>query len=167
MFDQWDNVRRLLLVCVDAALEELPPALSRLLDALPDVHLTLWTAPELHGAAKALPCVGAILPLPASWLDNVEQAVATIRTGQYDAALIMSAPGSSPYGAAYTCYLAGVPVRVGQAAEFGGAVLSHRIIPPASPLPPAAHHLHLVTQLLRSSEEREATPQPARSRPIP
>ncbi len=145
MFDQWDRVRRLLLVCVDARLEELEPALSLLRDALPGVYLTLWAAP-----------------------DDAEQAVSAIRAGRYDAALILSAPGRSPYGAAYACYLAGVPIRLGQAVEFGGAVLSHRFIPPAPPLRPADHYLHLISQLLPpphghavAPAARQATPEAA------
>ena len=168
MFDPWNGVRRLLLVCVDALPEEVEPALSCLHDALPGVHLTLWAAPELHEAATALPGVAALLPAPGEWLDDLAQTVAVIRDGRYDAALILSAPGHSPYGAAYACYLAGVPVRLGQSAEFGGAVLSHCVIPPAFAVPPVDYHLHLVSRLLQSRSEREVTPEPAgHDGPIP
>lgn len=153
MFEQWEKVRRLLLVfgeSGDSVLDDLRPALSRLYAALPGVHLALWTAPRLREAASALPGVGAVLTFPTAWLEEIERVVATIAEGQYDAALLFSPPGGSPFGAAYACYLAGVPVRLGQSAEFGGAVLSHRVIPASPTLPPAEHYLYLVSQVVDS-----------------
>jgi hypothetical protein len=153
MSSQPDGARRLLLVYGErgaATLDDLRPALDRLRLALPGAHLTLWTAPELREAAKALSGVGALLDIPRCWLDDVEPAVSAIESGRHDAALIFSEPGNSPYAAAYACYLAGVPVRLGQSAEFGGAVLSLRIIPPSPALPPAAHYLCLVSQVVGS-----------------
>lgn len=150
MLEEWAGVRRLLLVCGEngePALDALQPALSRLRAALPGVHLSLWTAHRLRETAGALPGLDALLTFPAAWLEDVEPVIAAIRDARYDAALIFTAPGASPYGAAYACYLAGVPVRLGQSVEFGGAVLSHRIIPPSPALPPVAHHLHLVSQV--------------------
>lgn len=42
----------------------------------------------------------------------------------HDAAVLLTAPGEAPWGPAYLLYLAGVPVRIGRSAEFGGALLS-------------------------------------------
>jgi hypothetical protein len=67
-----------------------------------------------------------------------------INENAFDAAIIFSEPGASPYSAAYVCYLAGVTVRLGQSVEFGGGVLSQRILPSATSCPPAEHHLHLL-----------------------
>ncbi|NJL22052.1 MAG: hypothetical protein HC895_16540 [Leptolyngbyaceae cyanobacterium SM1_3_5] len=49
--------------------------------------------------------------------------------GGFDGAIVLTAPMQSPYPAAYRCYLAGIPIRVGQSIEFGGGVLSHCIEP--------------------------------------
>lgn len=68
----------------------------------------------------------------ASWLSADEatlvdwqQAIAWLRQGGFDAAVMLTAPGQSPYTLGYLCYLAGIPIRVGRSSEFGGQVLSH------------------------------------------
>ncbi|PZV07414.1 MAG: hypothetical protein DCF32_07330 [Leptolyngbya sp.] len=68
----------------------------------------------------------------ASWLSADEatlvdwpQAISWLRQGGFDAAIMLTAPGQSPYTLGYLCYLAGIPIRVGQSGEFGGQVLSH------------------------------------------
>ncbi|MBW4463225.1 MAG: hypothetical protein KME47_23735 [Nodosilinea sp. WJT8-NPBG4] len=67
----------------------------------------------------------------ASWLSADEatlvdwqQAIGWLRQGGFDAAVILTAPGQSPYTLGYLCYLAGIPIRIGQSGEFGGQVLS-------------------------------------------
>ena len=42
----------------------------------------------------------------------------------YDAAVLFTEPGEAPWGQAYRLYLAGVPMRIGRSAEFGGSLLS-------------------------------------------
>ncbi|MBD1874329.1 hypothetical protein H6F75_12615 [Nodosilinea sp. FACHB-131] len=66
-----------------------------------------------------------------SWLSADEatlvdwqQAIGWLRQGGFDAAVILTAPGKSPYTLGYLCYLAGIPIRIGQSSEFGGQVLS-------------------------------------------
>ena len=53
------------------------------------------------------------------------QLIPQLRDRRFDAAIILTQSGQSPYAAAYLCYLAGIPIRVGQSCEFGGSVLSH------------------------------------------
>jgi len=67
-----------------------------------------------------------------------------VRRGDFQAAIVFTRPGESPWLLAYTCYLAGVPLRAGQSVEFGGAVLSHPIRPPDDG---ADRHLALVEAL--------------------
>ncbi|KAF3885350.1 MULTISPECIES: glycosyltransferase family 9 protein [Nostocales] len=47
---------------------------------------------------------------------------------RFDAAVICTELGESPYSLAYICYLAGIPIRIGRSQEFGGSVLSKCII---------------------------------------
>jgi hypothetical protein len=61
---------------------------------------------------------------------NWPQAIAWLRQQQFDAAVILTAPGQSPYTLGYLCYLAGIPIRIGHSHEFGGQVLSHCSPPP-------------------------------------
>lgn len=69
--------------------------------------------------------------------------VAAVQACHFDAAIILTLPGQSPYQLAYLCYLAGIPIRLGQSHEFGGGVLSHCIQPPLDPVPPTQYILHL------------------------
>ncbi|MBD2091736.1 hypothetical protein H6F67_17980 [Microcoleus sp. FACHB-1515] len=66
--------------------------------------------------------------------------------GGFDAAIVLTAPKQSPYPTAYRCYLAGIPIRVGQSIEFGGGVLSH-CIQPIETDDVTAHHLHLLRSI--------------------
>jgi len=72
-----------------------------------------------------------------------EGAIAWIRQNHFDAALIFTAPSQSPYTLGYLCFLAGVPVRVGQSCEFGGQVLSHCLAVPEE----GDRHLALVESM--------------------
>lgn len=65
---------------------------------------------------------------------------------EFEAAIVLTAPGQSPYPVAYRCYLAGIPIRVGQSIEFGGGVLSH-CIEPIETDDPIAHHWHLLRSI--------------------
>ncbi len=71
--------------------------------------------------------------------------IETIQTSHFDAAIILTNPGQSPYQLAYLCYLAGIPIRLGQSQEFGGGVLSHCIKPPLDAVSPDQYILHLLT----------------------
>lgn len=64
----------------------------------------------------------------------------------FEAAIVLTVPKQSPYPAAYRCYLAGIPIRVGQSIEFGGGVLSH-CVEPIETDDPIVHHLHLLRSI--------------------
>lgn len=90
-----------------------------------------------------------------SWFYNgdrypVPQLVPQLKGHGFDAALILTAPGQSPFAAGYLCYLAGIPIRIGQSCEFGGGVLSLTLPPPdiLPNLPSNPNPLHPLLQLL-------------------
>lgn len=132
----------------------LGPALRAVKAAMPKARITLLCAPAGAQAAPLLPWVDDLLVHRAIWqdasgampLDPVREMafIETLRAGQYDAALIFTSFSQSPYPPAMACYLAGIPVRIGQSREFGGSLLSQWV----QPLPDAAHqtdrNLHLV-----------------------
>ncbi|WP_035994327.1 glycosyltransferase family 9 protein [Leptolyngbya sp. KIOST-1] len=95
-------------------------SLAELQGLCPQAHLTVvnpaQTAWLLHSQTGD----------PVDW----QQAIAWLRHQQFDAAVILTAPGQSPYTLGYLCYLAGIPIRIGQSHEFGGQVLSHCSPPP-------------------------------------
>ena len=61
---------------------------------------------------------------------EIQNAIATLQNGNFDAAVIFTHPKESPFSLAYLCYLAGISIRIGQSQEFGGQVLSHCLEPP-------------------------------------
>jgi hypothetical protein len=136
------SIRRLLAVCLeeDGSLPELEPAMQLLKRGLPGARLTLLALspappseakPSAAGPGTALSHVEEILDYPArSEPDALVDLISAVRRRRFDAALIFTQAGSSPYLGAYLCYLAGVRLRLGQSCEFGGAVLSHRFLPP-------------------------------------
>ncbi|MCU0547966.1 MAG: hypothetical protein MUC48_01340 [Leptolyngbya sp. Prado105] len=65
-----------------------------------------------------------------------------LRQRAFQAVLIFTQPHQSCYSLAYLCYLAGIPIRIGQSVEFAGGVLSTWIKPIA--VPAADYHLHLL-----------------------
>ncbi|MBD2257217.1 hypothetical protein [Pseudanabaena sp. FACHB-2040] len=125
-FEDWAALQRLLIWSADSP-KALQPALEALHQALPETALTVLESPAR----------------PKSQLNEPLQTVQWLQQHPFDAAIIFSAPNQSPYAPAYLCYLAGIPVRIGQSREFGGQVLSHCFEPPA-PLEPVDPHLHLL-----------------------
>ena len=136
---EWHEVKRLLIAFLGDSddVRDLLPALQRLRAALPRAGLG-WL-----GLARALP-VQPVFPAfdsmvvcggeegtPLGNLADVHSLVDRVQRGQFDATIIFTRPGESPWLAGYTCYLAGVPLRAGQSIEFGGGVLSHVFKPPA------------------------------------
>lgn len=115
----WQTLDRLLVVYPEATRADLQPALEVLYHALPQARLTLMACPES-------------LQPPFPELEF------------HDAAIVFTTPAQSPYLFAYLCYLAGIPIRIGQSQEFGGGVLSHCIQPPLDPVSLPDYFLHLL-----------------------
>lgn len=97
------------------------------------VSLHPWVVDAAHAATGAL-----LLEKDAL------RAIGWMSDRAFDAALIVTAPDDSPYSIAYLCYLAGIPIRVGQSREFGGGVLSHTITPPVDPVSLETYYSHLL-----------------------
>lgn len=146
--DCWQNVRRLLVTQLGGIedVTQTEPALRVLRQSLPDTNITLMTTPGCRQVA-----------LQQSWVDEVlvhESGVTTsnpkreitlietLRDRSFDAAIIFTNE-ESPYPLAYICYLAGIPIRLGQSQEFGGGVLS-QCVKPHSDTNPINQHLFLL-----------------------
>jgi ADP-heptose:LPS heptosyltransferase len=80
--------------------------------------------------------------------------VETIRAHGFDAAIIFTSFSQSPYPPAYVCYLAGVPIRLGQSKEFGGSLLSQWVKPPLDSVHQVDRNLHLLEMAGFSVAER-------------
>jgi ADP-heptose:LPS heptosyltransferase len=133
----WENYRRVVVVRLDniGDVIMIGPALRALKKALPGIHITLMASPAGSQVAPLLPWVDDVLVDRVVWQDaswtmpfdpeREFERIETLRAHQFDAAIIFTSFSQSPFPPAYACYLAGIPVRIGQSKEFGGSVLSH------------------------------------------
>lgn len=69
--------------------------------------------------------VAQLLSSPTGDFVDWNAAIAWLRQQQFNASVILNGPDQSPYSLGYLCYLAGIPIRLGDSYEFGGQVLSH------------------------------------------
>jgi lipopolysaccharide heptosyltransferase II len=138
------------------------PALRALRAAYPQANMTLLASPAGTQAACLLPWIDDVITWRASWQDigpdarvdpaKEQELVDLLAQRGFDAAFIFTSFSQSPYPPAYICALAGIPLRIGQSKEFGGALLSHW----QRPLPDQVHqverNLHLLRMLGVSSQ---------------
>ena len=59
--------------------------------------------------------------------DREMELVKMLRDRRFDAAVIFTSFSQTPYGPAYACYLAGIPLRLGDSKEFGGSLLTNEV----------------------------------------
>jgi len=155
--ERWQNVRRILAMRLDNLGDVIMtgPALRAIKETLPDAHLTLMVSCGGEPAAHLLPWVDHVLPWRSLWQDMGELPfdpsreiglIQTLQALRFDAAIIFTSFSQTPYVAAYACYLAGIPLRLGEPKDFGGAVLSD--MPPT----PTAFEAHQVERNLRLVE---------------
>ena len=160
------DFRRILAVRLDniGDVVMLGPALHTLRIFFPSAAITLMASPAGAQTAPLLPWIDRCIEHRAVWQDASDSMafdprreqtfVEALRQRHFEAAFIFTSFSQSPYPPAYAAYLAGIPVRVGQADDFGGSVLTHRV----KPLPLTAHqvdrNLHLLESIGLQSVDR-------------
>jgi hypothetical protein len=151
--EQWQQIQRLLLLCfadIEAVLP-LQRVVRSLRQALPQAEIILLT-PHSHQLLDSLSSWVAIASLH-QWIGEPEvdlqdaqilnpALITAMRDRKFDAAMIFTPHHVSPFGLAYLCYLAGIPIRVGQSHEFGGGVLSECVKPPLDEVAIEQYYLH-------------------------
>lgn len=115
------------------------PALRALRQAYPRAQITLMASPGGSQIAPLLPWVNDVIVWRAVWQDiaaevpvtpEKEMELVSLLAGRsFDAAFIFTSFLQSPHPPAYACYLARIPLRIGQSKEFGGGMLSHWVKP--------------------------------------
>lgn len=135
----WQNIHHLLLCWLDetADVQVLTTLLHLLNQTAPHIRITLL----VQSANIQSSHVQVVVCHQSS---EFNQILETLSSNTFDAAMILTAPAQSPYSIAYLCYLAAIPIRVGQSQEFGGGVLSHCIPPLVEPVESIDYHLHLL-----------------------
>ena len=129
--DIWQNVQRVLVIQLGDVKDIVltAPALLTLSQTLPNAAVTLMVLPTLRQMALQLPSVEQIWVYEGTDFTSLNtkpqlNLVEQLSRSAFDAAIILTNMGESPYPLAYICYLAGIPIRIGQSQEFGGSVLS-------------------------------------------
>lgn len=162
----WERVGRLLAVRLDniGDVIMLGPALRTLRRALPDAHMALLASPAGAQAARLLPWLDDTIVERTLWqdasgrlaLDPDREATLAgrLRAGRFDAAVVFTSFSQSPHPPAFVCYLAGIPLRIGQSKEFGGGVLTSWIRPPSDGLHQVDRNLWLLEQAGFEVDER-------------
>jgi len=155
--ERWQSVRRIVAMRLDNLGDVIMtgPALRAIKETVPGSHVTLMVSHGGQGAAQLLPWADAVLPWRSLWQDMGElpfdpareqRLIEALQALHADAAIIFTSFAQSPYPAAYACYLAGIPLRLGEPKDFGGAVLSDMLPTPT------ALALHQVERNLRLVE---------------
>lgn len=132
LHEEWTTVQRILVTQAGsgANVAELGTEISRLQQAAPQADLVLLCTPTASQTALALPDVAEILVHRAASEQELSDStkaldlVDVLQSEKFDVAIIFSDAQTSPYALAYICYLAGIPIRIGQSQEFGGGVLT-------------------------------------------
>jgi len=135
----------------------LGPALRAVRESLTDARIDLLCSPAGAHAAPLLPWLDDVWVERVSWQDARANGRASsaaewgfverLASRAYDAVLIFTSFSQTPYPMAYAALLAGIPVRAGLTADFGGTVLTHRVSPPPRESHQAERNLRLVEQL--------------------
>ena len=157
MNGRWGEARRLLVMRLDNIGDVVMtgPVLRAIKENLPGAHVTLMASPGGSKAAPLLPWVDEVFSWRVLWQDVGDrlsfdptrelEMVSTLREGSYDAAIILTSFKQTPHPAGYACYLAGIPLRLGESKEFGGGVLTDEA-------PPTPDELHQVERNLGTIE---------------
>jgi ADP-heptose:LPS heptosyltransferase len=156
--DLMKDLRRILAVRLDniGDVVMLGPALQALRMHYPTAEITLLASPSGAQTAPLLPWIDRFIEHRPVWQDasdsmafdpiREERFIEALRQRAFEAAFLFTSFSQSCYPPAYAAYLAGIPVRIGQAADFGGSVLTDCV----KPLPVAAHQVDRNLHLLES-----------------
>jgi lipopolysaccharide heptosyltransferase II len=111
------------------------PALRALRNAFPSADITMMVSPAGQQVTPFLPWIDEVIAWRAIWQEISPNAplnpnrelrlVELLKNRHFDAVFILTSFSQSPYPVASTCYLAGIPLRIGQSKEFGGGLLTH------------------------------------------
>lgn len=153
---EWGAVERVLAVRLDNLGDVLvtSPALRAIKESLPRAELTLLASPVGAQIGRLNPFVDQVLRYQAPWVDPWQQlphdpereqaAIAALRERRFDAAIIFTSFRQSPLPAAYLCYLAGIPLRLGATFDGAGSLLTTRVKQPERLIHEAERALELV-----------------------
>jgi ADP-heptose:LPS heptosyltransferase len=151
MLPDFTNVQRVLVMQLGSHQDLMQTilALQKLRQLVGDATITLMVSPCSSEISIELPWVDEVFVYEGggTFVDAERELalISKLRQSAFDCAVIFTNPGESPYPLAYICYLAGIPIRIGQSQEFGGGVLSEWVKLPPKETQPVDKHLFLLT----------------------
>lgn len=155
----WLDARNILAVRLDniGDIVMLGPALRAVKETSPQARITLLASPAGATGAPLLPWIDDVIVWRASWQniggrvpfdpEREFELVHLLAARNFDAALIFTSFNQTPHVPGYVCYLAGIPLRAGEAKEFGGNTLTTELRGAPDKLHQAERNLRLVEQL--------------------
>lgn len=102
------------------------PALRAVKEAEPNRHVSLLTSPSGAEAGRLMPFVDDLLLYEAPWMKAGggrksatadRRLITELQAAQFDAAIIFTVYSQNPLPAAFLCYLADIPLRLGHCRE--------------------------------------------------
>ena len=161
----WVEVRRLLVMRLDNIGDVVMtgPVLRALKENLPRASITLMASPGGKEAAPLLPWVDEVFAWRVLWQDlgrlsfdpaREWELIGALRRGSYDAAIILTSFKQTPHPAGYACYLAGIPLRIGESKEWGGGVLTDEAPSAPDEVHQVERNLHLIEHAGFGVEDR-------------
>jgi ADP-heptose:LPS heptosyltransferase len=143
---EWRSIRNLLVLRLDNIGDVVmtSPAVRALRENLPQAKITYLASPAGAIAAELLSDVDEVIAWRVLWQDlgRLEfdparewRLIEMLRSRQFDSAIIFTSFSQSPHPAALVCYLAGIPLRLGESKENDRGTLTH-----AAPLLPDGMH---------------------------
>ena len=165
MTGSWAEVRRLLVMRLDNIGDVVMtgPVLRALKENLPRASITLMASPGGKEAAPLLPWVDEVFAWRVLWQDlgrlsfdpaREWELIGALRRGSYDAAIILTSFKQTPHPAGYACYLAGIPLRIGESKEWGGGVLTDEAPSAPDEVHQVERNLHLIEHAGFGVEDR-------------
>jgi ADP-heptose:LPS heptosyltransferase len=164
---RWRGARRILAVRLDNLGDVLvtTPAMHAIKRSLPAAEIVLLASPVGAQAGKLDPDLAGVIEYEAPWVDPWrllphdsarEQAmVERLRAERFDAAVIFTSFRQSSLPAAYLCYLAGIPLRLGISIDASGSLLTTRHRPADRPMHEVERGLDLVAQVGITTDETD------------
>lgn len=152
---QWAKARNILVMRLDNIGDVImtSPALRAIKENLPECRLTLLASPGGIQAASLLPWVDEVLAWQVLWQDLGKldfdparewELVKTLRARHFDAAIIFTSFSQSPHPAGFLCYLAGIPLRLGESKELGSGVLTTEVVAAPDEIHQVERNLRLI-----------------------
>jgi len=157
--NEWLAAKNILAVRLDniGDVLMLGPAVRAVKETSPQARITLLASPAGATAVPLLPWIDDVIIWRPIWQDvggrmafdpaRERELIALLAERNFDAALIFTSFSQSPHSPAYVCYLAGIPLRVGESNEFGGSTLSTQLQGGPTEMHQVERNLRLVEHL--------------------